>query len=157
MNGVSIRLREIADQIDEHNDGERPSHEAGRVPYHPTFKNLDFGAIADQMYKARRTREKLFGIAGLFSDPAWDILLDLLINENRMSRVSVTSACIASCVPATTALRWLSTLEEYGLVERHQDAADARRTFIALTKLGRQKTCEALFSALNSSSRLKQL
>ena len=157
MDGVSTQLREIADQIDGCDDAEHAPQEASRPPYHPKFKDVDFGAIADQMYKARRTREKSFGIAGLFSDPAWDILLDLLINENRMSKVSVTSACIASCVPATTALRWLSTLEEYGLVERRQDATDARRTFVILTKLGRQKTCEALFSALDSSSRLKQL
>jgi DNA-binding MarR family transcriptional regulator len=86
------------------------------------------------------------GIPRLFSDPAWDILLDILANEGRLNRVAVSSACIASCVPATTALRWLSTLEDHGLIERQPDPADARRTFISLTRKGRARTYAAILA-----------
>jgi DNA-binding MarR family transcriptional regulator len=47
--------------------------------------------------------------------------------------VSVTSACIASCVPPTTALRWIAQLTEAGLLQRIEDDTDRRRAFIALT------------------------
>ena len=42
-------------------------------------------------------------------------------------RVSVTSLCIASGVPPTTALRWIAQMSEAGLLERVEDEADRRR------------------------------
>lgn len=69
----------------------------------------------------------------VFADPAWDMLLDLTAARAEHERVSVTSLCIASGVPATTALRWIAQLEEAGLVERVADDIDRRRAFVALT------------------------
>ena len=103
------------------------------------------------MYAARRRRDEIFDIPGLFGDPAWDMLLDLLTNEDRLHRVSVSSACIAACVPQTTALRWLSTLEDYGLIERIKDLADGRRTFVKLTRTGRNMVCEALRAGVHAN------
>lgn len=82
--------------------------------------------------RARRMRERLLP-AELFADPAWDMLLDLYASELEGHEVSITSACIASAVPATTALRWLGRIEELGLIERKDDQADSRRTFVRLT------------------------
>ena len=47
--------------------------------------------------------------------------------------MSVTSLCIASGVPPTTALRWISQMVDQGLLERVSDDSDKRRAFIALT------------------------
>ncbi|MHA6318030.1 winged helix DNA-binding protein [Altererythrobacter sp. CAU 1778] len=61
--------------------------------------------------------------------------------------MSVTSLCIASGVPPTTALRWISQMTEAGLLERVADDADKRRVFIALT----DRTADAMaryFAAL---------
>ena len=69
----------------------------------------------------------------LFADPAWDILLDLTAARAEHTRVSVTSLCIASGVPPTTALRWISQMTGGGLLERVQDDTDRRRAFIALS------------------------
>ena len=49
------------------------------------------------------------------------------------TRVSVTSLCIASGVPPTTALRWIGQMSAGGLLERVEDETDRRRAFIALT------------------------
>jgi hypothetical protein len=70
----------------------------------------------------------------LFSDPAWDMLLDLYAAELGQVRVSVTSLCIASNAPTSTALRWISTLERANLIERRADPLDGRRFFLSLTK-----------------------
>jgi hypothetical protein len=69
----------------------------------------------------------------LFADPAWDMLLDLTAARAEHTRVSVTSLCIASGVPPTTALRWIGVMTESGLLERTEDDIDRRRAFIALT------------------------
>jgi hypothetical protein len=69
----------------------------------------------------------------LFADPAWDILLDLTAARAEHTRVSVTSLCIASGVPPTTALLWIGQMVEAGLLERVEDETDRRRAFIQLS------------------------
>ena len=69
----------------------------------------------------------------LFADPAWDILLDLTAARAEHQRVSVTSLCIASGVPPTTALRWIGQMVEAGLLDRVEDETDRRRAFIQLS------------------------
>lgn len=61
------------------------------------------------------------------------MLLDLTAARAEHLRVSVTSLCIASAVPPTTALRWITQMTEMGLMERLNDETDRRRAFIALT------------------------
>lgn len=88
--------------------------------------------IVKKALKARRLRDRYFN-AELFADPAWDILLELFHAELAKYRVSVSSLCIAAHVPATTALRWIATMTDTGLLHRRQDPNDARRVFVELT------------------------
>ncbi|MCC6828428.1 MAG: winged helix DNA-binding protein [Novosphingobium sp.] len=82
--------------------------------------------------RQRQARARFFD-ADLFADPAWDILLDLTAARAEHARVSVTSLCIASGVPPTTALRWIGQMTDAGLLRRVEDEADRRRAFIELT------------------------
>lgn len=61
------------------------------------------------------------------------MLLDLTAARAEHVRVSVTSLCIASAVPPTTALRWIAQMSEAGLFQRIEDEVDRRRAFVALT------------------------
>jgi len=88
---------------------------------------------ARRAYRDRRNRSAIFDDEGLFGEPAWDLLLDLFIAAKERKRVPVTSACIGAAVPTTTALRWLTVLEERGLVVREADTSDARRIFVRLS------------------------
>lgn len=81
----------------------------------------------------QRQRRARFFEGDLFADPAWDMLLDLTAARAEHVRVSVTSLCIASGVPPTTALRWIGQMVEAGLFVRVEDDADRRRAFIALS------------------------
>ncbi len=81
---------------------------------------------------SRRAREKVFG-DGLFSDPAWDILLDLTAARLDNVVVAVTSLCIAANVPTTTALRWINSMVASGLLERRADPDDGRRSYVVIT------------------------
>lgn len=89
---------------------------------------------AKEYYRKRRLRERMFADPHLFADPAWDILIDLYIASEEGRGISISSACIASAVPITTALRWIKILEQGGHISRHEDPSDARRVFMALTE-----------------------
>ena len=89
---------------------------------------------AKDYYSKRRLRDRLFCDPTLFADPAWDILIDLFIASEEGRGISISSACIASAVPITTALRWIKILETAGHISRHDDPSDARRIFISLTE-----------------------
>ncbi|MBD8735330.1 hypothetical protein [Sphingomonas sp. CFBP 13706] len=85
----------------------------------------------------RRERNRRFTRhSKVFSDPAWDILLGLLDGNLRGILVSTKSACIASGVPYTTALRYLGLLEDDGMILRVPDQKDGRRIYVELTSAG---------------------
>ena len=87
--------------------------------------------LVRRIIRQRQLRAQVFG-NDLFADPAWDILLDLTAARAEHTRVSVTSLCIASGVPPTTALRWIGQMVDAGLLERVEDESDRRRAFIQL-------------------------
>lgn len=119
---------------------------SGRAPEPPeasSFNEAGLLVLARSMYRFRRHREAEFG-PNLFSDPAWDILLDLFIAGEEGKRVSVSSACIGSSAPATTALRHLSTLVGRELVTRKANEGDSRFVWVELTPAGREKVVNVL-------------
>jgi ActR/RegA family two-component response regulator/DNA-binding transcriptional ArsR family regulator len=85
--------------------------------------------------KKRAARNSFFA-KGLFDDPCWDMLLDLMVNQLQGRRISVSSLCIASGVAQTTALRRISDLYKSGLVRRVADPNDGRRVFVELSEQG---------------------
>lgn len=92
--------------------------------------------IANWSLNARRLREEIFG-AGLFADPAWDILLDLFTAEAKGERVQISSLAIAARVPHSTAIRWARIMTGVGLVVRERDPDDGRRVHVSLSQHAR--------------------
>jgi hypothetical protein len=86
-----------------------------------------------ETYKRRSLRAKYFNPEYFSGEAAWNILLDLAASQIEGKRISVTSACLASEVPPTTALRWISILESDGMVVKENDYSDKRRTFIRIS------------------------
>lgn len=89
--------------------------------------------IAKKLIRERNKRQVYFSNIS-FSEPSWDIMLDLFVAGLTGCRISISSACIASRVPATTALRYITQLSRVGLVNRVADAQDARRAYIELSR-----------------------
>jgi hypothetical protein len=87
--------------------------------------------------KANQAPAKAFPQLDLVANPAWNILLDLYIALIENRHISVSSACIGSGAPSTTALRYISALTEAGLIARIEDIHDKRRVFLQLTLQGR--------------------
>jgi DNA-binding MarR family transcriptional regulator len=88
---------------------------------------------AKRLLRERRLRERMFE-GTEFGEPAWDILLNLYIAHHEGKLVSVSSLCAAAVVPATTALRWISTMEAQGHLRRHRDPIHKRRMFMSLSE-----------------------
>lgn len=111
--------------------------EAGQGPPSRGFSDDKLATLAGAIYRMRRHRQAYFDGA-LFAEPAWDMLLDLFINQVRGARVSTTSLCLAAGVPHATGIRWIRTLREHGLLRRYRAPDDARLMLIEITPRGYQ-------------------
>lgn len=128
---IATTLARLSSESDLFAGKEQPRH-TGPVP------EVSPEVIASVM-RARRLRANYFE-PELFADPAWDMLLELFHCELTHRRVPVSNLCSAAAVPATTALRWLKTMVDKGLVIRRDDPLDGRRVYVEL----QPQTSEAL-------------
>jgi len=94
----------------------------------------------------RRVERYQYLPAEMFGEPAWDMLLDLYLASGDGKSISVSSACIASRAPATTALRWLRRMEQLGLVARVNDDNDRRRVYVTITDAAKRALTDWLLS-----------
>lgn len=106
-------------------------------------------AYVRAIIRARRLRDQFFR-GGLFADPAWDMLLDLMAARLESERVAVSSLCIAAAVPATTALRWIKAMTDRGFFVRSADPQDGRRVYIGLS----EDAARALTAYLRAAQRI---
>jgi len=89
----------------------------------------------DDLRAVRKVRDRHFPTE-LFSDPCWEMLLDLYDAQIDDSEVTVSSLGAASGVPLTTALRRMEVLQKHGFIERVVDPDDRRRTIVRLSAPG---------------------
>lgn len=135
----------------------RPPHESEMIGFAASREQRQHDAAARKgdseraafvrdHIRQRRMRGNFFP-ADYFADPVWDMLLDLYAAHYERQLVSVSSLCIASAVPATTALRWIKTLSARGLFIRTRDETDGRRIYVHLSDAVRAKL-DSYFDAL---------
>lgn len=99
--------------------------------------------LARMLYASRQRRER-FLPRRILGEPGFDILLDLLVRSADARAVCVSSACLGSGVPPSTAMRALAALVGEGLVLRIPDASDGRRCLLRLTEEGEARIRSAL-------------
>lgn len=87
---------------------------------------------ADLVRKLTRVEAARASVIGgkILGDPAWNILLDLLLASLEGRRVAVSSACIVTGVATTTALRLINRMIRDGVLVRVPDEADGRRDYL---------------------------
>jgi len=123
-------------------------------PHLPVPSNLV--ELAETIYRFRRGRDAVFDELA-FSDPSWDILLDLFIADGRGKKISVSSACIGAASPSTTAIRHMSNLVALELVRRVQSEQDARVVKVELTPKGKEKVARVLSLLPSSASAIARV
>ena len=95
---------------------------------------------------ARANARSAFGEA-MFSDPAWDMLVQLYAHDLAQQRITLSRLCAMAHVATATGQRWIRQLERTGHVKRAADPLDTRKHRIQLTSSGRVRM-EAYFRAL---------
>ncbi len=110
----------------------RASHEG---PMAATDEVAGRRAQLAELRSVRRLRERYFA-SDLFSDPNWDMLLDLYDANLSGQDATTSSLGAASGVPLTTALRRMDLLQTRGLIEKVEDKVDRRRVLVRLTGAG---------------------
>lgn len=100
--------------------------------------------------RIRRERAEYFG-KNLFSDPAWDILLELLAARLGGRRAALPD--LENIAPASTVHRWVVALEERGLVIRETNPPHADQIYIDLTAHC-MKIMTTFLRRVNETSRL---
>jgi hypothetical protein len=98
--------------------------------------NGDLTDYARLTLLGRKQRDHYFDPM-LFSNPAWDILLNLYVADAEGTPVSVIDSCVASPVPQGVALRWLGYLKQEEMVIEAPNSAQPRQTVIRLTDQAR--------------------
>lgn len=92
----------------------------------------DIKSIANRLVRFHGGLGNVLGF-DQFGDPAFLMLLELLIAEVENRRVALTKLCLATGTPATTGLRMLDRLEKKGQICRHSNPADRRSAYATLT------------------------
>ncbi len=107
--------------------------------------------FARALLKARQRRSEFMDVSK-FSDPAWDILLDLTSAALEGRSVPAFSSSAAANVPLTTALRYVKRLVEEGTIRRWEDPNDKRRSLLALEDHALENMIRYLTSTWQSMS-----
>lgn len=71
--------------------------------------------VASRLMAERRSRGQWLNGA-LFSDPAWDIMINLYVAQVRHGGCTLRRLLVGSSIPPETATRWVAILESEGLV-----------------------------------------
>jgi CheY-like chemotaxis protein len=114
-------------------DNDNSSETAEAAPTPKTYRELVSSLLAERKAAQRHVH------AELFSDPCWDMLLELYATVLDGKQTSLTGLCFAAGVPLTTATRRLDDLVTAGLASKTYDAVDRRRVIVGLTIEGRSR------------------
>lgn len=104
---------------------------------------LTLCAMAERLYSERRQRDAHFP-AGLFGEPAWDLLLALFIAQEEGRRLNLAEAFAAAGIGASAGKTLVSKLKRTGLIAASVDPNDRRLRLLTLTREGSDRLTDYL-------------
>lgn len=99
----------------------------------PKREDLNTVYVAKKFLSINNNYKESF-VKTIKSEVSWNMVLELYICAHENRRIDITSLCLASGFPSTTALRWLHDLVAAGVIVSHPDPVDRRRTFVSLSR-----------------------
>lgn len=114
-------------------------------------KSVDPEIVAEARAELRRRalRTKFFNDS-YFGEGCWAILLDLFVCEFDQIEVSVTSSCVASGLPTTSALRSIGLLIADGMISKTANSKDKRSSTLSLSSEGFYSIASAIEAMKNT-------
>lgn len=129
VRALAHQLLSWADHLSDRHDFARALTEEGR-------HDLVLG-LATALREARRLRAEIFPRIPL-SNPTWDVMLDLFIQEMNGFRTSLDHLALTGDLPAPVVYESVHELVRLGLIDRTPDRIDNRVMWLSLTTTGRQ-------------------
>jgi len=117
--------------------------ESSPAPSGNDAQGPDRKSFLDRIIRLRRDKAKIFA-GDLVADPVWDMLLALARVDLDAQGVPTLNLAIDGGIPAASALRRISEMEEAGLIIRRSDHEDRRRVLVYLTDAGREAVARYL-------------
>ena len=90
-----------------------------------------------QFCRIERASNVMIFSRSMFGEPGWELLLALYAADAGL-RPTIGKLAQLAELPTTTALRWLSYLEDQRLIVREEHPTDARTAFVELTDKARE-------------------
>jgi len=134
-------------------NGERRRQRPARTPattpgQHRTCAELL--SLARQTQQLRTLMKKILP-SDLFVDPAWDMMVELMVAEGTDSPLYVKDLMLLTGESAASTCRRISRLQEEELLDRHPDPQDHRRVRVTLTDQGHAAMAMMLRRLFNGS------
>lgn len=82
--------------------------------------------------RRRQSRRSWLRPQNLFRDTAWDILIELFIQEREGNQLSMFGLCATADIPLSSAMRLTQKLCDAGILCRERDPKDGRRSFVTI-------------------------
>jgi len=95
----------------------------------------------EALLRQRRARDRYFG-STLFGEPAWDIMLELMIARIDGREMKISELGAASIAPGIAARQYVEALADAKLVERYEDADDEGDCYLALSSEAARRMAE---------------
>ena len=147
---MPYRLEELANELlSIAQEGSKSQAKLGVILPFGHYERVHLIEAARETQKQRRLRYRFFR-KDYFGEAPWEILLHLYVEED-VRRVSVTKVAAETEIALTTAVRWISQLEQSGRVVCSADPVDGRVRQLRLTDKARQELDSFFREILQSS------
>lgn len=132
---MSDKLKHEVARLTKHLDSLGPIGAVGNANQRRQFVDPEIVAEARAELRRRALRSKFLNDS-YFGEGCWAILLDLFVCEYDQIEVSVTSSCVASGLPTTSALRSIGLLIADGMIFKQANVKDKRSSTLSLSSEG---------------------
>jgi hypothetical protein len=133
----------LARLADELADAARKYDEAssGEVTGGPVLEDMTPHEYFSSLLELRRTRERYFG-SELFGEPAWDVMLELMLARIDARDVKASELRAFEGTPGAAARHYLEALLEARLVESFDNAENLTDSFLSLSSEAARRMAE---------------
>lgn len=136
------KLTQLAEELAKAADNAKAVHGNDNLETpKPALHEMSPRAYFKALLMIRRTREQYFG-SSLFGEPAWDIMLELMLARIDNREMKTSELGIIADALGTDARQLVDTLEKSRLIDRFHNAEDEGDDYLVLSSEAARRMAE---------------